>query len=124
AEGATRDARAEARRDPRSARHRPGRAQGLPQFLRSRRAPDDGLIRGSGRLHHAHTQSRLMPAQGLVGVAALLLLAWLLSEDRKGALAGAQRRLLLAGLLLLFGLALLLLKVPPVRDALLSLNAV
>lgn len=65
-----------------------------------------------------------MPAQGLVGVAALLLLAWLLSEDRKGALAGAQRRLLVAGLLLLFGLALLLLKVPPVRDALLSLNAV
>jgi concentrative nucleoside transporter, CNT family len=65
-----------------------------------------------------------MPAQGLVGVVALLLLAWLLSEDRRGALAGAQRRLILAGLLLLFGLALLLLKVPPVRDALLSLNAV
>jgi CNT family concentrative nucleoside transporter len=65
-----------------------------------------------------------MPAQGLVGVVALLLLAWLLSEDRKAALAPAQRRLLLAGMLLLFGLALLLLKVPPVRDALLSLNAV
>ena len=65
-----------------------------------------------------------MPLQGLVGVAALLLLAWLLSEDRKGALGGAQRRLLLAGLLLLFGLALLLLKVPPVRDALLALNGV
>ena len=65
-----------------------------------------------------------MPLQGLVGVVALLLLAWLLSEDRKGALAGAQRRLLFAGLLLLFGLALLLLKVPPVRDALLALNGV
>ncbi len=65
-----------------------------------------------------------MPAQGLVGVVALLLFAWLLSEDRKGALAGAQRRLILAGLLLLFGLALLLLKVPPMRDALLALNGV
>jgi CNT family concentrative nucleoside transporter len=65
-----------------------------------------------------------MPAQGLVGVVALLLLAWLLSEDRKGALVRAQRRLILAGLLMLVGLALLLLKVPPVRDALLSLNGV
>ena len=63
-----------------------------------------------------------MPAQGLVGVVALLLIAWLLSEDRKGALSGAQRRLLIVGMLLLFGLALLLLKVPPVRDALLALN--
>ena len=62
--------------------------------------------------------------QGLVGVVALLLLAWLISEDRRNALAGAQRRLVIAGLLLLFGLALLLLKVPPVRDALLALNGV
>jgi CNT family concentrative nucleoside transporter len=59
-----------------------------------------------------------------VGVAALLLIAWLLSEDRKGALAGAQRRLLLVGMALLFGLALVLLKVPPVKDALLSLNGI
>jgi CNT family concentrative nucleoside transporter len=65
-----------------------------------------------------------MPAQGLVGVVALLLLAWILSEDRKAALAGAQRRLVFVGMLLLFGMAQLLLKVPPVRDALLSLNSV
>jgi CNT family concentrative nucleoside transporter len=65
-----------------------------------------------------------MPAQGLVGVVALLFIAWLLSEDRKGALAGAQRRLLIVGLLMLFGLALLLLKLPPVKDALLTLNGV
>ena len=63
-----------------------------------------------------------MPLQGLVGVAALLFLAWLLSEDRKAALAGAQRRLVFVGMVLLFGGALLLLKVPPVRDALLLLN--
>src|SRR5262245_13014296 len=65
-----------------------------------------------------------MPAQGLVGVVALLVLAWLLSENRKSALSGAQLRLVLAGLALLFGLALLLLKVPPVREALLALNGV
>lgn len=62
--------------------------------------------------------------QGLVGVVALLLLAWLLSEDRKAALAGAQRRLIVGGLLLLVALALLLLKLPPMREALLALNGV
>lgn len=65
-----------------------------------------------------------MPAQGLIGIVALLILAWLLSEDRKSALAGAQRRLILVGIVLLFGLALLLLKVPPVRDSLLALNGI
>lgn len=62
--------------------------------------------------------------QGLLGIAALLLLAWILSENHKAAFAGAQRRLLIAGLLMLIGLALVLLKVPPVRDALLGLNGI
>jgi CNT family concentrative nucleoside transporter len=39
-------------------------------------------------------------------------------------LAGAQKRLVIGGLLLLLGLALLLLKVPPMREALLALNGV
>jgi CNT family concentrative nucleoside transporter len=65
-----------------------------------------------------------MPFQGLVGIVALLLLAWLLSENRKAALAGAQRRLVVAGLLLLVGLALLFAKVPPVKDALIGLSSV
>jgi CNT family concentrative nucleoside transporter len=65
-----------------------------------------------------------MPLQGLVGVVALLLLAWLLSENRKGALSGAQPRLLIAGLLLLAGLAVLFAKVPPVKEALTALNGV
>src|SRR5262249_20593210 len=65
-----------------------------------------------------------MPFQGLVGVVALLLLAWLLSEDRKGALSGAQRRLVAGGLILLFGIALLFVKVPLVKEALLALNGI
>jgi CNT family concentrative nucleoside transporter len=65
-----------------------------------------------------------MPLQGLVGVVALLLLAWLLSEDRRGAVSGRQRRLVLAGLVLLAGLAVLFVKVPPVKEALTALNGV
>jgi CNT family concentrative nucleoside transporter len=65
-----------------------------------------------------------MAPQGLLGVAALLVLAWALGEDRAAAFTPRQRRLLLAGLALLFGLALLLLRLPPVKDALLALNLV
>ncbi len=65
-----------------------------------------------------------MPGQGALGIVALLFLAWLLSENRRNAFAGGQRRLLLVGVILLFGLALLFAKVPPVKDALLALNGV
>lgn len=62
--------------------------------------------------------------QGLLGVVVLLLLAWLLSEDRKGAFAGAQRRLIVAGLIVLAALALLFVKVPPVKEALTALSSI
>lgn len=65
-----------------------------------------------------------MQSQGLVGVAALLLLAWLLSENRKGALAGAQLRLVVVGLAVLAALAVLFAKAPPVKDALTALSSV
>ncbi len=65
-----------------------------------------------------------MPLQGLLGVAALLLLSAALTEDRKAIFAGAQQRLIVAGLALLVLLALLLLRVPWLQQALLSLNLV
>ncbi len=65
-----------------------------------------------------------MAPQGLLGVAAILIVAWALSENRGAAFTPQQRRLLIAGLIMLFGLTLLLLKVPPVKDALLVLNIV
>jgi CNT family concentrative nucleoside transporter len=63
-----------------------------------------------------------MPAQGLLGVAALLLLSWGLSENRKAALSGAQQRLVATALVLLVALALLLISLPQVQQALNVLN--
>jgi CNT family concentrative nucleoside transporter len=61
-----------------------------------------------------------MNPQGLLGVAALLALAWALSEDRRN----PPWRLVGAGLVLQVVLALVLLKLPGVKDAVLELNAV
>ncbi len=63
-----------------------------------------------------------MSLQGLLGVAALLALSAALTEDRKSVFAGAQRRLIGVGLVLLIVLALVLLRLPWVQQALLSLN--
>lgn len=52
------------------------------------------------------------------GLALLLGLAWILSEDRRG----VRWRLVLSGLALQLALAALLLLVPPMRDAVFSLN--
>jgi CNT family concentrative nucleoside transporter len=56
--------------------------------------------------------------QSLGGIAALTLLAFALSENRR-AVSG---RIVLGGILLQFALGLLLLKVPPVKEGLLLLN--
>jgi CNT family concentrative nucleoside transporter len=56
--------------------------------------------------------------RGLFGIAAVLCLAWGLSEDR----ARVPWRVVAAGVALQFGLALLFLKVPPARTAFLLLN--
>jgi CNT family concentrative nucleoside transporter len=56
--------------------------------------------------------------RGLLGIAALLLLAWLLSEDR----FRVPIRVVIAGVLLQFALALLFLKFPPAKSAFLLLN--
>lgn len=56
--------------------------------------------------------------QGAFGLAVLIGIAWLLSEDRRA----VRPRLLLAGLGLQLGLALLLLKLPPVKVLFLALN--
>src|SRR5882724_3668610 len=56
--------------------------------------------------------------RGLLGIAALLLLAWLLSEDR----FRVPVRVVVAGVLLQFALALLFLKFPPAKSAFLLLN--
>ena len=61
----------------------------------------------------AHLQSGL-------GIAAIIAVAWALSENR----AAFPLRTVAAGLALQMGLALLLLKVPVARDALFSLNGV
>jgi CNT family concentrative nucleoside transporter len=58
--------------------------------------------------------------QGLAGVAGLLLLAWILSENRRA----VPWRAIGAGLLLLFVLALLLIKLPFAKDLFISLNDV
>lgn len=58
--------------------------------------------------------------QGVLGLAAFVVLAWLMSEDR----SRFALRDVLMGLVLQFGLALLLLKVPVVREWMLSLNSV
>jgi CNT family concentrative nucleoside transporter len=58
--------------------------------------------------------------QGLAGIAGLLLLAWILSENRKA----IPWRAIRAGLALQLLLALLLLKLPFAKDAFLALNDV
>ena len=57
-------------------------------------------------------------ARGLVGIFSFMLLAWLLGRGRRA----VNWRFVLAGLGLQFGLALLLLKVPGVSDALFAVN--
>ncbi|WP_206171801.1 NupC/NupG family nucleoside CNT transporter [Thiorhodococcus mannitoliphagus] len=56
--------------------------------------------------------------QPLLGLGVLIVLAWLLSENRHA----VRPRLILAGLALQLVLALVLLKLPPVQDAFLVLN--
>src|SRR5438067_4692550 len=56
--------------------------------------------------------------RGLLGIAVLLLLAWVLSEDR----FRVAWRVVAAGVLLQFGLALLFLKFPPAGAVFLLLN--
>src|SRR5579884_1853828 len=56
--------------------------------------------------------------RGLLGIAALLLFAWAISEDR----FRVPWRVVMAGVLLQFGLALLFLKFPPAGAAFLLLN--
>jgi CNT family concentrative nucleoside transporter len=58
--------------------------------------------------------------QALLGIVVLLLIAWLVSENRRA----VPVRTLVAGLALQLALALLLLKLPPVRDLFLALNGV
>jgi CNT family concentrative nucleoside transporter len=58
--------------------------------------------------------------RGLIGIAALLLLAWLLSENKRR----FPLRIVVAGVLLQFFLALLLVKFPPAASVLLLLNRV
>src|ERR1051326_8848567 len=56
--------------------------------------------------------------RGLLGIAALLLLAWALSEDR----FRVPVRVVVAGVLLQFGLTLVFLKFPPAAAVFLYLN--
>jgi concentrative nucleoside transporter, CNT family len=56
--------------------------------------------------------------RGLLGIAALLLLAWALSEDR----FRVPVRVVIAGVVLQFGLAVLFLRFPPARRVFLLLN--
>ncbi len=58
--------------------------------------------------------------QGLAGIAGLVVLAWLFSENRKA----VPWRAIVAGLLLQLALALLFLKLPFAKDAFLALNDV
>ncbi|NEX22532.1 nucleoside:proton symporter [Thiorhodococcus mannitoliphagus] len=62
--------------------------------------------------------SLLTSLQPLLGLGVLIVLAWLLSENRHA----VRPRLILAGLALQLVLALVLLKLPPVQDAFLVLN--
>ncbi len=65
-----------------------------------------------------------MNPQGLVGIAAILLLCWAVSEDRRRAFHPAAGRLICVGLVVHVGLALLLLKLPEAREVFLWLNHV
>src|SRR5947209_17361818 len=56
--------------------------------------------------------------QGLLGIGAILVFAWALSEDR----FRVPWRVVIAGVLLQFGLVLLLAKFPPASAAFLLLN--
>jgi concentrative nucleoside transporter, CNT family len=61
--------------------------------------------------------------RGVLGIFSLLLLAWALGERQRGAhFRDIRWRTVLAGLALQFGLALLLLRLPPAAHALLLLN--
>jgi CNT family concentrative nucleoside transporter len=57
-------------------------------------------------------------AHGLAGLFLLVFLSWAISEDRRG----VHWRLVLSGIALMTVLAALLLRVPPLRDAVFSLN--
>jgi CNT family concentrative nucleoside transporter len=61
-------------------------------------------------------------AQAALGIVVFLAACWALSEDRKAALSRTQLRLVVVGLILVFALTALLLKVPPVRQAFFLLN--
>jgi CNT family concentrative nucleoside transporter len=58
--------------------------------------------------------------QPLLGLAVIVAMAWLLSEERRA----VQLRLIVAGLVLQVGLALLLLKLPAAQSAFMQLNEV
>src|SRR5277367_6660195 len=62
----------------------------------------------------------LLHLQSLLGILVILFAAWAMSEDRRA----FPVRAVVVGLALQIGLALLLLKVPPARDALFALNGV
>jgi CNT family concentrative nucleoside transporter len=62
----------------------------------------------------------LLHLQSLLGIVAIVLLAWLLSENRRA----FPVRTVISGFALQFALALLLLKVPAARQGLLALNGV
>jgi CNT family concentrative nucleoside transporter len=64
--------------------------------------------------------SMLPHLQSLLGILTILAAAWAMSEDR----GAFPLRAVVVGLALQVGLALLLLKVPPARDALFALNGV
>ena len=62
----------------------------------------------------------VIPLQGVLGLVVLIGLAWLLSEDRRH----VRPRLIIAALILQFGLAVALLKLPPLQQGFLALNAI
>jgi CNT family concentrative nucleoside transporter len=62
----------------------------------------------------------VIPLQGVLGLVVLVGLAWLLSEDRRH----VRPRLIIAALVLQFGLAVALLKLPPLQQGFLALNAI
>jgi CNT family concentrative nucleoside transporter len=66
------------------------------------------------------TRAVLLHLQSLLGICVILLAAWAVSENRRA----FPLRTVAVGLALQIGLALLLLKVPPARNALLALNGV
>ncbi|AGA89774.1 nucleoside permease [Thioflavicoccus mobilis 8321] len=65
------------------------------------------------------TGATALPFQGVLGLVVLIGLAWLLSEDRRR----VRPRLIVAGLALQLLIAVALLKLPPLKEAFLALNA-